>query len=119
MKLKVKHGKWGYALIPFPIIALLGYVIVLVEPLQAKYANNELDSPSGFWLVIASLLLAAFAATTSFLSQGLLGILKEATPETDVDTEFTFKKGGSALAAWFVCWLIAFLAISFVWKGEL
>lgn len=119
MKLKVKHGKWGYALIPFPIIALLGYVYVLLEPLQLKYANNMEESPSSLWLVVASLLLAAFASGTSFLSQGLLGILKEAPPETDVDTEFTFKKGGTALLSWFGIWLLAFLAISFAWKGQL
>jgi hypothetical protein len=119
MKLKVKDGKWGYALIPLPIIALLGYVYVLLEPLQSKYANNLQESPSSFWLIVASFLLAAFASVTSGLSQSLLSVLKEAAPETEVDTTFNWKVGGKALASWFFVWFLAFIAISFAWKGQL
>jgi hypothetical protein len=119
LKVKAKHGKWGFPLSFAPIVALLGYVAVLAEPLQAKYAGNHLESPSITGLVIATLLLTIFASGTSFLAQGLLGVKEEAASETDVDTEFTFKRGGLALLGWTAAWLFAFSAISIVWYGQL
>lgn len=119
MKLKVKHGKWGWPLSFAPIIPFLGYVVVLTEPLQAKYAGNHLESPSIAALVIATLVLALFSAVSSFLGQALLSVKEEASPETEVDTTFTFKQGGKAFAAWLSAWIFVFGVISIVWYGQL
>ena len=118
MKLKVKHGKWGYALIPFPIIALLGYVYVLVEPLQEKFANAAI-SPNGWYLALASVLLGIFAACTSFLSNCLLSVYKEASDDTDVELDWKNLLKGKSLFPWMLGWIISFGLISVVWFFEL
>lgn len=118
MKLKVKHGIWGFFMIPIYVALLLGYVYLLVEPFQLKAV--ETGAHPSFWeLALVSLGLGFVAGLTNIISAGLISIYKEAEPETEVDVNWSNLTKGKDYKIWIGIWMFVFLLISIVWLAQL
>lgn len=112
----MKKSTKGALLLALGILLFIGYWVVLLEPVQVAYAGTG-SYPSLALCIAAAVIVGVVIATLTFVGNALLK--DKAFGIEHTDPTFEELKEAKAFTMWAICWVVAFLILTLIWRGEL